>query len=318
MNKLEQKFIMMVGLPGSGKTTYINNIKENKVILSSDKIREELYGDESTQGNSNEVFELLHKRMVEKLSKGESVVYDATNLSRRKRKHVISLINKFKCEKIVVYMNIDINTIKKRNRARLRVVDESVIERMYKHLQVPQYTENWDKIVIESNNRCELETSQDINELEFNTGYKQLIKDIDIEKYILDKPQNNKYHSFSIDRHIYKVYQYVKENYFGTFKEEMLWAAILHDVGKEICRETKENLYDSFIGHENVSAQIAFDRLYRLGYEKEYILKVVEIVQNHMLYINEEKLKKDKRQKNADMFKIKMMEFFRVADKLGH
>lgn len=42
------KFIMMVGLPGSGKSTwakeYVKTSENETVILSSDAVREELFG----------------------------------------------------------------------------------------------------------------------------------------------------------------------------------------------------------------------------------------------------------------------------------
>ena len=48
------KLEILIGLPGSGKSTYCKEKRElnsNSVYLSSDKIREELYGNESIQGN---------------------------------------------------------------------------------------------------------------------------------------------------------------------------------------------------------------------------------------------------------------------------
>ena len=39
-------FYMMVGLPGSGKTTFAHNIEKGAVVISSDTIRKELWGSE--------------------------------------------------------------------------------------------------------------------------------------------------------------------------------------------------------------------------------------------------------------------------------
>jgi predicted kinase len=78
--------ILLVGIPGSGKTTYAEKyIKENPctVHLSSDKIRAELWGNEDTQGDNNEVFSLMQSRAIETLNNGQSVVYDATNITQR-------------------------------------------------------------------------------------------------------------------------------------------------------------------------------------------------------------------------------------------
>ena len=60
------KLIVMVGLPGSGKSTYAKElIKKGRadIILSSDAIREELTGDESNQTVNDKVFKLLYQRM---------------------------------------------------------------------------------------------------------------------------------------------------------------------------------------------------------------------------------------------------------------
>ena len=60
MNKL----IVLVGLPASGKSTYANTLAEipNTIVLSSDKLRKELLGDESCQTNNQLVFDTLYRR----------------------------------------------------------------------------------------------------------------------------------------------------------------------------------------------------------------------------------------------------------------
>jgi predicted kinase len=44
------RLILLCGIPGSGKTTYAKtNAFKDDIILSSDSIRKEFYGDESIQ-----------------------------------------------------------------------------------------------------------------------------------------------------------------------------------------------------------------------------------------------------------------------------
>ena len=58
-------FYMMVGLPGSGKTTFVHNIEKGAIVISSDIIRKELWGSEEKQGDNKIVFEELEKREYE-------------------------------------------------------------------------------------------------------------------------------------------------------------------------------------------------------------------------------------------------------------
>ena len=74
--------IWMIGLSGSGKSTVAEEYakKYDAKIISSDKIREELYGDENIQGDPNDVFRIVHERIFDLLKSGFSIIYDATNL----------------------------------------------------------------------------------------------------------------------------------------------------------------------------------------------------------------------------------------------
>lgn len=57
---------MLVGLPGSGKSYIAQELMEkdkNIQLFSSDKLREELWGDESIQGDNNKLFAELHNRI---------------------------------------------------------------------------------------------------------------------------------------------------------------------------------------------------------------------------------------------------------------
>ena len=88
------KFIMMVGLPGSGKSTVADKYYPNAVWVSSDAIREELWGDASDQRNPEVVFEEMERRTLEALNDYHDVVYDATNLHSRTRKKLVTSIKR--------------------------------------------------------------------------------------------------------------------------------------------------------------------------------------------------------------------------------
>lgn len=144
------KYFIMVGVPGSGKSTKAKEIAKeyNAYINSSDSIREELYGDENILGDSKEVFSLMNKRTIEKLSNGENVICDATNVSIKTRRVALEVVKDIECEKIVVFMNTPYKESMKRNFSRERKVPAYVIGRMNKQLEIPTKEEGFDDIWI--------------------------------------------------------------------------------------------------------------------------------------------------------------------------
>jgi predicted kinase len=92
-------FVMVVGLPGSGKSTYIEKFYSDYCVHSSDAIREELSGDVNNQDINKQVFDTLHKRVKADLAAGKNVVYDATNISWKRRKAFVQELNSISCYK---------------------------------------------------------------------------------------------------------------------------------------------------------------------------------------------------------------------------
>jgi len=81
----DPKLILMIGIPGSGKSAWLydNNFK---VVVSPDLIRKEMFGDITDQSHNNEVWEEAKSRTIDYLLKGISVVIDATNVSTSYRR----------------------------------------------------------------------------------------------------------------------------------------------------------------------------------------------------------------------------------------
>ena len=72
-------FTMLVGIPGSGKSSYARERVHNNgtaVWLSSDNYREKLYGDANCQDNPNLIFDQMHDDTISLLNRGIDVIYD--------------------------------------------------------------------------------------------------------------------------------------------------------------------------------------------------------------------------------------------------
>lgn len=132
---------IMVGLPGSGKSTYAQKL--GLPILSADKIREELYGDAAIQGDGEMVFSILNKRIDKAISGGYSVIIDNTSVSRKAR---AVFIRKANCT--AIFVDTPLDECLRRNRKRERHVSEDVIYRMASNLVPPTKEEGFKEIIV--------------------------------------------------------------------------------------------------------------------------------------------------------------------------
>lgn len=238
--------ILLVGIPGSGKTTYAEKYieeYESTIHLSSDKIRKELYNDESIQGDPNEVFSLMQKRAVEALNNGKSVVYDATNMTRKDRAGIIAACPKFaKIECHIIWSPIE--TCIERDASRKRTVGKEVIDRMLKRFQAPYYDEGVSEIkVVRPDN--------------FNYG--EYFGDVYRAMKI---PHDNPHHTLNIYEHCEAAQNYAYE----CGKDDtglVVLAAMIHDAGKPYTKafvDSKGNPCDTahFYQHQCISAWLAY------------------------------------------------------------
>lgn len=214
--------ILLVGIPGSGKTTYAEKyIKEhpNVTHLSSDKIRAELWGNEATQGDNNEVFSLMQSRAIEALNNGQDVVYDATNITRKDRSYIIALCPKFvKIECHIVWASIE--ACIERDAARERTVGKAVIDRILKRFQAPYYDEGIDEIKI---------ILPEFNVYEYGSSVMESMK----------ISHDNPHHTLDVYDHCmeaHKLAVYKTHNFF----DEVCIAAQYHDIGKSYVKEFKD------------------------------------------------------------------------------
>ena len=146
------KLIILVGLPSSGKSTYIEkNFCEGFEILSSDKIRKELFFDEQNQANNSLVFSSLYRRAKEFLSCGKSVVVDATNINRFERKRVLDNFTEFDIERIAIYIDTNINECIERDLKRARTVGDDIIMHYANKFEPPTKDEGFDEVIVIKN-----------------------------------------------------------------------------------------------------------------------------------------------------------------------
>lgn len=130
--------ILLCGIPGCGKSTLANAHAENNlIVLSSDAMRGVLGKDESDQSVSGDVFRILELVASYFLKRGNNVVIDATNCTRKARKGFVQIGRKYGANIVAQVMSTPLDVCKARNAARARVVPEHVLERMHAGFEMP-------------------------------------------------------------------------------------------------------------------------------------------------------------------------------------
>lgn len=260
------KFFMMIGLVGSGKSEQAKKLaaKYDAEIFSSDALREEMFGDVNHQTDNDVLFKELHKRIRGCLTCGKSAIYDACNISYKRRMEFLKSLNKIPCEKIAVLMATPYEVCLKRNAQRERKVPEYVIKRMYMNFNVPFWYEGWDDIDIVYSEGAE-------------GSYGSIC---DWVESVMNYDQHNSHHTLTLGEHCVKAFMYV----YGTPVNfwEITSAALIHDCGKPKCAtyiNAKGEQTDEchYYNHQFCGS---FDSLFFSGIDRH--LYVAQLIQWHM------------------------------------
>jgi len=144
---LRPRIVVLVGLPGSGKSTYLERL--GVTALASDAVRGLLADDQTEQSIHIEVFATLRYLLRRRLALERPVTYvDATHLTPRERRPYVKTGQIYRCSVEAVFFDIPIEVCRERNRRRQRVVPEDVLERMAAKLVPPTLEEGFSAITV--------------------------------------------------------------------------------------------------------------------------------------------------------------------------
>lgn len=241
------KLCVIVGVPGSGKTTYCESVvKDNSNFkhLSSDLIRKEILGNEEDQSANDRVFQTMQSRALEYLNAGYHVLYDATNITRKSRAAILSKLPPW-VQKEAIICWAPIETCIERDANRKRSVGKEVIYKMLRNYQVPYFDEGFSRITVKHPERWP----------EHEQEYRKMLFSDDIN-------QDNPHHTLTLFEHMNKSCEYIKKKYKNLKDvQDLYYAAMWHDIGKKYCKSFTNSKGEKtdvahYYGHQGYSAWI--------------------------------------------------------------
>lgn len=133
------EMILMCGLPGAGKDTYVRDHLGDLPVVSLDDLRVEM--DVDPTENQGSVVQAGREKVREHLRRGDRFVYNATNINRQRRGPILSLAADYNVRTRIVYCEAPMEKLLAQNRARAARVPEAVIRRMTERWEIPNLTE---------------------------------------------------------------------------------------------------------------------------------------------------------------------------------
>jgi predicted kinase len=128
---------LLIGPPASGKSTLAEVLAERTgaIVLSTDAIRAELYGDAAVQGPWSEIETLFHQRLKDAVAAGQPVILDGTHSQRPWRLAILQVLKlPAPVQWIGWWLTTPLEQCLAWNQQRPRQVPEEVIRRQFAQL----------------------------------------------------------------------------------------------------------------------------------------------------------------------------------------
>lgn len=128
--------ILICGLPGTGKDTYIKEKYKDLPVISLDDIREEL--DVDSNDNQGLVYNNAKERAKDLLRNKKEFVWNATNITSLIRNKQLNLFHNYNASVKIVFLETELKTNLERNRNRKKEVNEKVIFKLLSNIDIPE------------------------------------------------------------------------------------------------------------------------------------------------------------------------------------
>jgi predicted kinase len=153
---MKAKIFILIGVPMSGKSTWVRENYPNTKVISRDDIVLEVHGSNDynkafNEVNQKEVNRILDERLLDASKSNEDVIIDMTNMTSKRRRSTLKYFTDFYKE-AVVFPVLSNEEYDRRNK--IRTVNENksiplaVLRTMLNSYQSPTKEEGFDKITV--------------------------------------------------------------------------------------------------------------------------------------------------------------------------
>lgn len=133
--------ILMSGLPGAGKDSFIKAHYNDWPVISLDDIRNEKGIAPTDKVGNGRVIQEAKERARIFLRKKQSFVWNATNITGQLRLQLIDLFSTYKVRIKIVYIEVPYHSLHQQNKNRNDGVPTAVIDKLVSKLEVPKLWE---------------------------------------------------------------------------------------------------------------------------------------------------------------------------------
>src|SRR5260221_12821968 len=102
----ELSLVVLVGISGSGKSSFAKKHFKETEVFSSDKGRGIVSDDENSQSSTDDAFDVLYYIARKRLKNGLLTVFDATNVQEESRKPFFHFANDFHCLTVAIVLDV--------------------------------------------------------------------------------------------------------------------------------------------------------------------------------------------------------------------
>ena len=127
--------VVLIGVSGSGKSTFAARHFRPTQVISSDALRALITDDAAAQGATDDAFDLLHRLLAMRLRRGRLTVVDATNVEAWARAELLALARRHRRPGVAIILDPPVATILERNAARSEPRPRAALTRQARRLR---------------------------------------------------------------------------------------------------------------------------------------------------------------------------------------